>query len=245
MKIAEVCYAMIVAVARLPRRLLVRGSMLMPQRPAPLLSDGASDSEELEFEPTSSEDEANFIVTRPNMEDATLQRYGAVLDRQGGVFNGVPLKNRGGGDCHFLSLAHGARGLCLLADATSASSRKTTTEFTANESARKIGATALERKIHGQFSLSVLDYAEEMAKGGVWGGFTEIAEFALKSGCVVEVYEKSNGNFKQLLEFGQKGARCPANLLHRRRPLQAPGGCKRHRGRGPKTVTWPPGSQPR
>ena len=151
--LVDVYYAMILTIARLPHCLLARGLLLMPPRTAPRLSGGASDSEEFEFEPTSSEDEANFIVTRPNMEDATLQRSGAALDRQGGVFNGVPLKNRGGGDCHFLSLAHGARGLCLLADATSASSRKTTTEFTANESARKIGATALERKIHGQFSL--------------------------------------------------------------------------------------------
>ena len=96
--LAEVCYAMIVAVARLPHCLLVIGPLLIPPRPAPLLSDGTSDSEEPDFEPTSSENEASFTATRPAMEDTALRRYGAALDRQGYVFNGVPLENRGGGE---------------------------------------------------------------------------------------------------------------------------------------------------
>ena len=60
--LVEVCYAIILAAARLPRCLLVRGSQLMPPRPAPLLSGGAPDSEEFDFKPTSSEDEASFSV---------------------------------------------------------------------------------------------------------------------------------------------------------------------------------------
>ena len=99
--LAEVCYAVIVAVARLAHCLLVRRSLLIPPRPAPLLSGGVSESEELDFEPTSSEDEASFTATRPAMEDTALRRYGAVLDRQGEVFNGVPLENRGEGNYLF------------------------------------------------------------------------------------------------------------------------------------------------
>lgn len=59
-----------------------------------------------------------------------------------------------------------------------------------------------EMAVGDQFSLSASDYAEEMAKGGVWGGFTEIAALALKFGCTAGVYEKPGGNFKQLFEFG-------------------------------------------
>ena len=139
------------------------------------------------------------------MEDTALRRYEAVLNRQGEVFNGVPLENRGGWNRLFLSLAHGARGLGLLADATGASLRKMIVEFVVNESARTIETTTLERVIHNQFGLSVSNYAEEMAKDGAWGGFTEIAAVALKFGCIFEVYEKPDGNFKHLSGFGPEG----------------------------------------
>ena len=46
-----------------------------------------------------------------------------------------------------------------------------------------------------------------MAKDGVWGGNTEIAAIALKSGGIIGVYEKPNGNFKQLFKFGPEGPR--------------------------------------
>ena len=180
--LAEVCYAMIVAVARLPHCLLVGGSLLIPPPPAPLLSGGTSDSEELDFEPTSSEDEASFAATRPAIGDTALRRYGAVLDRQGEVFNGVPLENRGEGNCFFLSLAYGARELGLLADVTGTSLRRTIVEFVVNESARTIGTTALGTAVHDRFALSVSDYAVKMAKDGAWGCSTEIAAFALKLG---------------------------------------------------------------
>ena len=75
--LVEVCYAMTVAVARHLRFLLVRGPLLKPPRPAPLQSGEASDYEEPDFEPTSSEDEASFTVTRPAMEDNALRRFGA------------------------------------------------------------------------------------------------------------------------------------------------------------------------
>ena len=71
--------------------------------------------------------------------------------------------------------------------------------FIANESARAIWTTALRRAVHDQFSLPVSEYENSLAKGRAWGGFTEIAAFALKSGCIVEVHEKLAGNFKQLL----------------------------------------------
>ena len=50
--------------------------------------------------------------------------------------------------------------------------------------------------------MGVSDYAEEMAKDGVWGGYTDIAAFSLMLGCPVEVYEKSDGTFKRLFDFG-------------------------------------------
>ena len=114
------------------------------------------------------------------MEDTALRRYGAVLDRQGEVFNGVPLENRGEGNCLFLSLAHGARELGLLANVTGASLRKMIVEFVVKESARTIGTTTLGTAVHDQLGLSVSDYAERMAQDGAWGCFTEIAAFALK-----------------------------------------------------------------
>ena len=203
--LAVVCYAMIVAVARLPPCLLTRGSPLIPPRPAPFLSGGTSDSEELDFEPTRSEDEASFTATRPTMEDSALRRYGAVLDRQGEVFNGVPLENRGEGNCLFLSLAHGARKLGLLADVTGASLPKMIVEFVIKKSSRTIGTTALGTAVHDLLGLSVSDYAERIAQDGAWGCFTEIAAFALKLECIVEIYEKHNGNFKQMFEFGPAG----------------------------------------
>ena len=79
--LVHACYAITVAVARLPCCLLVRGSLPMPPRPASLLYGGASDSEGLDFKTTSSEDEASFTATRPAMEDTALRRYGAALDR--------------------------------------------------------------------------------------------------------------------------------------------------------------------
>ena len=142
----------------------------MPPRPVPLLSGGASDSEEPDFKPPSSENEASSTATQPTMEDTALRRYGAALDRHGEVFNGVPLENRGGGNCLFLSLADGARELGLLTDVTGASLRKMIVEFIVNESARTIGTTSLERAVDDQFGLSVSDYAEEIAKNGDWGG---------------------------------------------------------------------------
>ena len=69
------------------------------------------------------------------MEDTALRRYGAVLDRQGEVINGVPLENHGAGNYLFLGLAHGARELGLLTDVTGASLRKMIVEFVVNESA--------------------------------------------------------------------------------------------------------------
>ena len=180
--LAEVCYAMIVAVARLPHCLLVRGPLVIPPRPAPLLSGGASESEELDFELTSSEDEASFTATRPTMEDTALRRCGAVLDRQGEVFNGVPLENRSEGNCLFSSLADGARGLGPLAGVTGASLRKMIVEFVVKESARTIGTTTLGTAVHDQLGLSVSDYAESMSQDGAWGCFTEVAAFALTFG---------------------------------------------------------------
>ena len=141
----------------------------MPPQPAPLLSGGTSESEELDFEPTSSEDEASFTATRPTMEDTALRRYGAVLDRQGEVFNGVPLENHGAGNCLFLSLAHGARELGLLANVTGASLRKAIVGFVIHESARTIGTTTLGTAVHDQLGLSVSDYAESMSQDGSWG----------------------------------------------------------------------------
>ena len=76
----------------------------------------------------------------------------------------MPLENRGGGNCPFLSIADGARKLSLLANVTGASLRKMIVGFIANESARKIGTTTLEREVRDLFSLSVPDYAEEMAE---------------------------------------------------------------------------------
>ena len=55
------------------------------------------------------------------------------------------------------------------------------------------GTTALGTAVQDQFGLSVPDYAEKIAKHGVWGCFTEIAAIALKLECIVEVYEKHNG----------------------------------------------------
>ena len=104
----------------------------LPLRPAPHLSGGKSDSEERDFEPTSSEVKASFTATRPTMEDASLRHCGAVLGRQGEGFNGVPLENRGEGNCLLLSLAHGARELSPLADVTGASLRKVIVEFVVN-----------------------------------------------------------------------------------------------------------------
>ena len=86
-----------------------------------------------------------------------------MLDRQGEVFNGVPLENRGGGKYLSLSLAHGARELGLLADVTGAFLRKMIVEFVVNESARAIGTTTLGTAVRDQFGLSVSDYAEKMA----------------------------------------------------------------------------------
>ena len=189
---AEACYATIVAVARtphcLPARLLARGPPPIPPRPAPLLYGGTTEPEVSDFGPTSSKAEARSTATRPIMEDTALRRYGAVLARQGEIFNGVPLENRGEGNCLFLSLAHGARELGLLANVTGASLRTMIVEFVVNQSARMIGTTTLGTAVHDQFGLSVSDYAEKMAQDGAWGCFTEIAAFALKlvrvpSGC--------------------------------------------------------------
>ena len=117
----------------------------------------------------------------------------------------MPLENRGEADCLYLSLAHGARELGLLADVTGASLRKMIVEFVVKESARTIGTTTLGTAVHDQLGLSVSDYAESMSQDGAWGCFTEVAAFALTFGCILEVYEKHNGNFRQLFEFGPAG----------------------------------------
>ena len=88
---------------------------------------------------------------------------------------------------------------------TGASLRKMIVEFVVKESARTIGTTTLGTAVHDQLGLSVSDYAEDMSQDGAWGCFTEVAAFALTFGCIVEVYEKHNGNFRQLFEFGPAG----------------------------------------
>ena len=204
--IVPCCCAAIAVTARL---LVGAFLLMMVRRPAPLFG-GASDSEEVDYESSSSEDEADFIavalrVARP-WQNAALRRYGAGLRQQGEVFVGVPRENSGGGNCLFLSLADGARELGLLAGATGASMRQAIVDFVVNEGHDHVlrGTTTLGNAVFDQFAMGVSDYAEEMAKDGVWGGYTEIAAFSLMLGCPVEVYEKSDGTFKRLFDFGTK-----------------------------------------
>ena len=85
--IVPCCCAAIAVTARL---LVGAFLLMMVRRPAPLFG-GASDSEEVDYESSSSEDEADFIAVARRLarpwQNAALLRYGAELHQQGEVLS--------------------------------------------------------------------------------------------------------------------------------------------------------------